>query len=409
MARIAFAWEFGASYGHAVSCTGLGTALHARGHAIGFMFRELHQLAVLPETAAFDVFQAPRLPREGVGAERPASLADILLGCGYDDPRMLVALVGGWRALLRHWNPDLVVADFAPTALVAAGLLRLPRVSYGNGFFTPPRLSPLPPFRYDEPVDANRLRAVDARALASVNAALARFGAPPLARLCDLFETDEDFLCSFPEIDHYGTRPPAGYWGPRVRFDRGIEARWPQHAGRNIFVYVQRTLPQLDALIDALRSRDDNVIAFIPEVDGERRARLAAPHRLVADRPLRLDRLMKRCDLLVSLGGEIAGGALTFGVPQLVFPQQYEQYLLARRIEQLGAGGWIAGPVDAHAIAKTLDRLLADARAVTAARDFARRYPAFSPEEQRRRIVARIEAILDAQPKNREEPHEPPG
>ena len=403
MARIAFAWELGASYGHAVSCAGLATQLHARGHVIAFMFRELHQLAVLPEAAAFDVFQAPRLPREGVGADRPASLADILLGCGYEDPRILVTLLGGWRALLERWKPDLVVADFAPTALLAAGSLDLRRVSFGNGFFTPPRATPLPPFRHDETIDGERLRDADRRALASVNTALAHFGAPPLGRLADQFETDEDFLCTFPELDHYGSRPASGYWGPRVRFDRGLDARWPTRAARNVFVYVQRTLPQLDALVDTLRSRDDNVIAFIPELDTERRNRLAAPHRLVADRPLRLDALMRRCDALLSLGGEIAGGALTLGVPQVVFPQHYEQYLLARRIEQLGAGTWLAPGAGASEIAAALDRVLGDPRIAAAARGFAQRYAAFSPQEQRRRIVARIEAILDAQSKKKGE------
>src|SRR5436190_6918409 len=87
MARIAFAWELGGSYGHALASTALAHSLSTRGHSIALVFRELHQLALLPEARGFEVFQAPRSANEGVARARPDSYADILLGCGYADPR----------------------------------------------------------------------------------------------------------------------------------------------------------------------------------------------------------------------------------------------------------------------------------------------------------------------------------
>src|SRR6185436_15273368 len=120
MARVAFAWELGLSYGHAIGCAGLARPLSLHGHPIAFMFRELRQLAVIPESSGYDVFQAPCELHAGENAGMPASYADVLLGCGYRDPARLVGLLGGWRKLLELWRPDLVVADFAPTALLAA-------------------------------------------------------------------------------------------------------------------------------------------------------------------------------------------------------------------------------------------------------------------------------------------------
>ena len=114
MARVAFAWELGGEYGHVVSCAGLGAALEKRGHAIALMFRELQRLSMLPETAAWEVFQAPHLEREGEGIGRPVSFAEILLGCGYADPRVLSRLLARWRERSRG-ETDLVIADFAPT------------------------------------------------------------------------------------------------------------------------------------------------------------------------------------------------------------------------------------------------------------------------------------------------------
>jgi UDP:flavonoid glycosyltransferase YjiC (YdhE family) len=398
MARIAFAWELGGSYGHALASAALAHSLAARGHRIALVFRELHQLALLPEARHFDVFQAPRSSVEGAGRKRPDSYAEILLGSGYSDARELTALLGGWLSLWRRWKPDLVVADFAPTALAAARIASTRRVTYGNGFFTPPRLNPLPAFRHDEPIAQENVVRADREALASLNAAFAALGAPPLATLSQMFETDDDFICTFPELDHYGSRPESGYWGPRLRFDQGAEIEWPPGGGQRIFVYLQRDLAQLDAVIAWLARSPHRVISFIPDLDERRRAQLAARHRTVAERPLRLDRLLKQCDLMVCHGGEIAAGAIMYGVPQLLFPTHYEQYLLARRIELLGAGGWI-GPAGSSAhVATAFERLLGDASFAAACRAFAKRYAAYSPQEQRRRVVARIEQIIEAAP-----------
>ena len=99
MARIAFAWELGGEFGHAMACSWLARALQLRGHAIALVFRELRQLMALPETAAFDTFQAPRAAREGLGGVAPASYADIMLGAGYSDAAELTALLVAWRTL----------------------------------------------------------------------------------------------------------------------------------------------------------------------------------------------------------------------------------------------------------------------------------------------------------------------
>jgi UDP-N-acetylglucosamine:LPS N-acetylglucosamine transferase len=394
MARIAFAWELGGSYGHALASAALAHSLSARGHSIALAFRELHQLALIPEARGFDIFQAPRSANEGVLRALPDSYAEILLGSGYGDARELTALVGAWRSLFRAWKPDLVVADFAPTALAAARTLDLRRVTYGNGFFTPPRLDPLPAFRHDQPVAPERVLAADRAALASVNAAYSAFGVPPLATLAQMFETDEDFLCTFPELDHYGTRPMSAYWGPRLRFDQGAECEWPEGPGKHVFVYLQRDLPQLDVVIDWLAASPHRVIAFIPDLDEARRRRLAARQRLVTERPVRLERLLKRCDLIVCHGGEISAGAVMYGVPQLLFPTHYEQYLLARRLELLGAAGWIGPAGDAAVVSGALARLATDPSFGSAARAFAQRYASYSPQEQRRRVVGRIEQII---------------
>ena len=394
MARIAFAWELGGELGHAMACNALARVLHGRGHRIAFIFRELHQLSFLTETAAYDVFQAPVSVSEGHGVPVPASFADILAGCGYDRPEHLAGLLGGWIALLERCKPDIVISDFSPTALLAARILGLRRASFGNGFSIPPRLTPLPAFRFDQPVPPERVAQADARALASVNGALARFAAAPLATLADQFETDEDFLNTFPELDAYGVRPAAGYWGPRFNVDAGATVHWPAGTGKRVLLYLKKDLPALDALIDALARGPHRVAAFIPELEGARCERLAGRARIVSQQPMRLAPLLGECDLFVSQGGNVSVGTLMSGVPQLVFPSQYEQYLTARRLEQIGAGSWLAPDAAPQAVAQALERALLEPRYAAAAKAFARRYPKYSAAEQQRRMVLRIEEIV---------------
>lgn len=404
MARIAFAWEHGGELGHAMACSALARVLHSRGHRVAFIFRELKQLSLISDSSAYDVFQAPVSLTEGRGSLLPVSYADILLGCGYNDARHVTGLLGGWVSLLRRWKPDLVVCDFAPTALLAARLLKLRRVAYGNGFAIPPRLEPLPAFRVDAPTAPERISGSDSHALASVNEALARFGGAPLARLADQFETDEDFLTTFPELDSYGNRPGSGYWGPRFTAASGASVHWPAGSGKRVLVYVKKDLPQLDALVGALAAGPHRVAAFVPDLDAARAAALRGPGRVVSERPMRLAPLLAGCDLFVSHGGDVCAGALMSGVPQLVFPTQYEQYLMGERIRQLGAGLWLpekAAPVD---VQSGLRRILDVPRFMAAARAYAKRYPAYSPAEQQRRIVLRIEEIL-AKPSRWAAPH----
>lgn len=394
MARIAFAWELGGELGHAMAISTLARMLHARGHRIAYIFRELHQLHYIADSSQYDIFQAPVSVAEGHGSPIPVSFAEILIGCGYDTPRHLSGMLAGWLALLQRWKPDLVVSDFAPSALLAARVLKLKRVAYGNGFAIPPRLSPLPAFRFDEPVDPKRVADADARALASANGALARVGAPPLRSLAQQFETDEDFLATFPELDSYGNRPQAGYWGPRFSADSGASVHWPAGKGKRVLVYLKNNMANLDAIIAALAASDYRVAAFIPELQKERRQVLQGPTRIVAEKPMRLAPLLQECDLFISQGGNVCVGALMSGVPQLVIPGQYEQYLTGRRLEQVGAGLWLDATAKQGEISGALQRLLGSPRFITAARAFAHRYRTYSPAEQQRRIVARIEEII---------------
>ena len=369
-----------------------------RGHAISFIFRELRHLPLLPETAGYDLFKAPVLVKEGLGMLAPTSLPEIMLGCGYADAGWLTGALREWLRLLGEWKPDLLVADYAPTALLAARVMKLKRVSLSISFAVPPPLSPLPPFRFDRPPPPERVAAADAQVLANVNRALAAVGAAPLAALHEQFQSDEDFLLTFPELDAYGNRPTARYWGPRYRDDAGVSVHWPAGRGPRVLVYLKRELPQLDALIALLAASPCRVIAYIPDLEPERAQRLKSPLRIVSENPVRYGPLLGECDLFVSQAGSAATGTVLSGVPQLMFPVHYEQFLSALRIAQLGAGVALLPEATTAQVTRAWELMMTQGSYRDRAREYRKRYPAYSPAEQQKRIVQRIEDILRAPP-----------
>lgn len=397
MARIAFALELGAALGHVKACSALAEALALRGHRIAFVMSPLHAPENITGGERFDIFRVPN-DLGPAPSTLPASYPEVLLPFGYRDASTLAPLADSWREPLEAWKPDILVADFAPTAMLAARALGIRRVNYGSGFTVPPRLSPLPSFRFDEAVPTERIARADAQASEAASGVLRAWGARPLGCFADLLECDEEFLCTFPELDSYGMRPASGYWGPRFQTSAGARMSWPARGGKRVLVYMKRGYVHLDAVIDLLAGGTLRVALYVEGLDAERRARFEGPTRRASDSPMRLDSLLDECALVVSHGGELTTGTLARGIPQLVFPLQYEQYINARRVEQLGAGRWLAPAAAREDVASALVALLSEPAWTTAARAFASRYPSFSPLEQRRRMVARIEQLARGGP-----------
>lgn len=397
MSRFFGAWELGGGLGHAGRLQPLARALRQRGHEVTLCLRDLVQTQPLLAELALPCLQAPVwLHRTRGLPEPPVSIAEILLGCGYWHAEHLAALVGGWLAALRLARADVVFADWAPTATLAARIAGVPTASVGMGFWMPPDATPIPPFRDWEPIAPGRVEDAERRVLDNVNQVLAQHGAAPLPRLAPLFGGDRPLLCTWPETDHYA-RPPAGvrYFGPNFLPDTGVAPTWPAGTGPRVFAYLKAAHPDHAAVLAALDALGCAVECYLPEVCAGLAPPVESARIHYASGPVDLTRACRDAQLVICLAGQAtAVQALLQGVPLLLLPLTAEQFVLARSVERTtGAAinaGRVARPVDYRGL---LAALLHEPAYRDSAALFAERYRGFSHARQVQALADEIEAL----------------
>ncbi|MEO8487580.1 MAG: nucleotide disphospho-sugar-binding domain-containing protein [Betaproteobacteria bacterium] len=396
MAHIHLAWELGSGLGHVSRLKPIAIELARRGHEVSMSLRDLvvTRSAWLPLDLA--CVQAPVFLHQTVGLpKRAASLAEIALAHGYLEGGVLDALFEGWRALIARFGPALVVADYAPTATLAARALGIPAMAIGLGFAVPPAGRPLPSIRWSGELEPGRLAAAESRLVHSANHALRATGVAPLTRGSELFRGDRALLCDWPELDCYARGPLADgetWFGPNFDPAAGDAPRWPLGEGPRVFAYLKGTHRDTETVLRALVDRGCRTLCYLRGIDSGKPP--PVEHALLAysPGPVNLEAALDEAALCVChAGGGTTAQSLLAGVPLLLLPSQAEQELNARAIERLGAG---VAVVQGRAPGEALARLLDEGHFRGAARSFAERHRGFSHERQTRDLCDTIERTL---------------
>lgn len=379
------AWELGSGGGHLGRLSGVARALTDRGHDVELIARR-------PESAAawgfggggVAVRAAP--PWTPVADPRPPrTWADVMMQTVWaGDVR---AHADAWDAALHRARPDVLVADYAPTAVLAARRRGLRTLTIGCGFSRPRAAPPLPDLRraaglHGTPGEVTDPAAGEHAALAAVNPLLHE----PLARLNALFDGAADLSCSFAELDHLGPEPDRRYLGPFPPAPRE-PPRWPEGDGPRVFVYA-KPFAGLRALMTLLGASGLPTAAFLSGVAAPR----TPPGVVVSPQPLDVARCAAEAEIAVCHAGHVTVNALLgAGVPLLLIPLNLEQMLVARRVTALGAGV-VAHPEDPESVRAGLTRLLVEPGLTRAARAFAALHAGHDPEVA---LDAAVRTVLD--------------
>jgi len=339
MARVLFAWELGGDLGHARRVFEVARGLRRLGHETAFAFQDLLALGALGASAEW--FQAPLIASPATAPTRPPlSHSEILVYRGYGDALSVAGNTRGWLGLFSLWKADALVADYAPGALIAARAARLPHVSIGSGFSTPPPRDPMPALRSWAAIEETALRRADATLLAGVRGGLERVNASAAlpANASDVFRVEHNVLCTWPEIDPFGARADAEYVGPQDDPSTGAEAHWRASARPRVFAYVKAHDPRLPPMLDAIARLPGEAIVVALGLAPAQAAARSTPTMQVHSQPVALGPLLADCDLCISHGGPgTVAHALNAGVALALVPQHLEQVLVARQVVSTGA------------------------------------------------------------------------
>jgi UDP:flavonoid glycosyltransferase YjiC (YdhE family) len=393
MARVLCAWEFGGDLGHVRRLIPIAAELRARGHEVAIVLRDSAFLE-MARSAGLESFIAPLLRTPPTVNPSPLNFSDVLLNLGFDDRRGLAGALRGWRSLLELLAPDAIVADYAPTALIAGREAGIPRVTVGSGFSVPPLRDPLPALRPWAAADPQVLRALDDRLVASVRGALGAEGRDPITHARDLFEASAHLLCTFPEIDPFGPRDDVEYVGPQGDATSGADVRWSTASGARVFAYLKPRNPRFEAVLAGLRALDAEVVVAAPGLASEQAQAASNARMRVVGSAVNLDLVLPGASLCVAHAGPgLAARALAAGVPMALLPLQLEQFLIARRIVAGGNAATVSPEDAAPDFGEWFASLLGRRDLREAAQRHAEAHRGHSFAEATRRAAERIAAV----------------
>jgi UDP:flavonoid glycosyltransferase YjiC (YdhE family) len=393
MSRILLAWELGTGLGHLGPFLSLVPKLLERGHKIHIAAREISSACRAVDALPVMVHQAPLcLNTYGGLQEPPLNYAEILMRYGYLEPAMLRAMLAAWSSLICSTEADIVIADHAPTALLAARILDIPRAVIGGPFNVPPPADPMPNMRTWVAVPHQRLADSDHRVLKVINEAVPR-GAD-IDALRRIFDGAAHFFSGVPELDPYGARDPGDYLGLQVMSTGSGDPTWPAGDGRKVFAYLNSGYKHLERALQALADSGVRVLAYVFGGNESLLGRYRSARLNFTPQPLDFHLVAADCDLCVCHGNSgTTLGMLHGGRPVLVLPMHLEHFLLGKRVESTGAGCVVHPETAEPDISGTLATMLGTETFGQNARALASRYAGGSVGTMTDRAIARIEAL----------------
>lgn len=377
--RILVAWELAGGPAHVRRLLPIADELTARGHSVTLAVRAVEATRRALGRAAYPLLPAPAWRGTAPRGFIASSYAEVLQQAGYGDPTSLNALVSDWLDRFTAAWPDIVVADFAPTAMLAARIAGLPLATVGNGYALPPLQTPLPNMRPWTAVDPVAIATAEAGVLSVINTVLASHGKPPLARLAALFDAEASFLCSFPELDHYLDRGEAEYFGVIYDDRTGEPPTWPDGHGERVFATLDARTHNPVPLLEALDRLGLPSVMQVTGLAAEAAAALSRGRVRVTGVPVHLPTALEACDIVVCQGLGTVAAALVAGRPVLVLPVYVEQMMTLHRVARQGYGLGVPADADAETTGAALRRLLDDPSCRRAAGAFSLSYAGYQP------------------------------
>lgn len=389
MTHVLCCWELGGGFGHLFRLAPIGLELAKRGCQVVYAIPDVACGAAFLQAHAHQIVHTPVWQAPPKSHALSQTYSQNLLRNGYWHRESLRHQLQGWLTLFDACQPDVILAEHAPSALLAARKSGTPCIAMGTGFSLPPLTKPMPGLQPWFILPERYLIKCEKEYLLCVNPVLQDLGIPALAAVADLFEGATQLLCTLPELDHYGTRPDVRYWGPVVYTPQDSETPWPSDKCDNIFLYIKPEHRFFRQIIYLLKEMGLPTLIFAPGLGHDEQRALQGEHLSISLHPVNLKTAATHCRLMISQGGHNAGALMLLtGVPLFICPGQLEQAVWAHRVSARGLGvttGYFDPTPDFRA---RLEAMLSDNDIAGRVKAFAAKYAVFDPIKQ-------VEAIAD--------------
>ena len=398
MATVALIWELGSDYGHIGRFLPIALSLRDRGHRPVMILRDISRADEMLGPYGLEYLQAPLWLPPVQGLPPALNFTESLFLFGFLSARGLLSVARAWRALFSMLKPDLLIFDHAPTALLASRGFGIPRLITGNSFAVPPRVSPLPRYRWwekkGEPV---REKDTEQRLLSNANEVLKALGSPLLAQVADIYEAESTLITALPELDVYGARPNENYIGAINSLNHGVSPRWPSCGTMKIFAYLKPHYASFEAVLGALNRIDASVVVFAPGIAPAIARRFESANLSFSTLPLLMAEVREQCDLGICHAGGMVDIMLGAGKPLVLFPMQMEQTMTSRRVELAGCGSWLEQGKSVAEIERVFRKVLSSPEIAAKAQAYAERNCLFQQQQSMEKIMGTCENLLQGE------------
>lgn len=388
MARILLGWELGSGLGHITNLLPVAQALAGCGHEPILVLRDVVGTWPMLRDTGFTVLPGPIFfdrPHFPGGGSR--SYADLLARHGYDDPEALEPMVRAWQQLVKTIQPQLVVAEYAPTLCLAC-YGRIPVINLGTGFTVPCEQDGLfPALNSDAPelVPFDRVRS-------TIDSVLRRLGQVPPSPAIRAVLGDEHLTIVVAELDPYRKNRAQTALGPL----------WPMPLAPPLpnapacLIYLPADHPRLESLLAGLVELPMPGIAYVRDATPQIIDWLRATPLEIATHPLDLNALLPSISVVLHHGGVgLSQRCLAFGRPQVIAPIFFEQELNCTAMQELGVAMRLGAVLDPAKSGLALERATQTPRlrqlAQRQARDMQARYPHGSLDAVVKSCLARLQ------------------
>ena len=380
MPTVLIGWELGGGLGHVMRAAALAKAFARQDFRVVVALADLADCARINWPGSVLIVAAPQPHRRPAGFDRAANFAELIYGSGYHDVHQVTGLVTAWSNLIDLSAADVVVADHAPSAHLAARLCGVPLVRIGSGFFAPPPATRTPIYRTWEAVDETRLEAADRHVLDVFNMTGKAGGLAAWANVAEALTPDLDLVTSWPELDCYATLRPEGsvlHIGNEYAGTAGGALQWPlpeKGARPRVVAYLKSGYGALEAVLETLGQHVEAIAVVAGLSDAERRG-LTREHVALPSQPISLGNAAQQADVLLCHAG--AGSApwfLAAGKPVLLLPYSAEQMVNATMLKATGAAEVVLIESVAAELSDALKLLTQHGRYRLAARQLAERW-----------------------------------